>query len=452
MSITIRSSQTLRGSITLRSAPDVLFWIDANNTSSYSGGTVWHDISGNGHDVTLHNGASYGDRGINFDYTQSQYADFPETNMFSGDFTILAWVYVRSYQSWSRVLDFGNGAGQSNILLAVSDGASGFPVYSNGNNLDSTVYIVTNQWHQLAAVQEGNTGLLYLDGQLVGSYPNNGGTDVTSRIYNYIGRSNWGSDAYLDGEIASIKIYNRALRSSEILTNYHSTNPLIAITANLQLYLDAGNPNSYPGSGSTWTDIIGSKQFTLIGNPSYSNDNGGYIDFNPNSGQYAQCNSSLATMTHWTIEVWHYFEYGTTGSYPAIVTEIYTGASLNYALGKDAGNGGDGLAIGYYDGADGSSTGWHQTTAVPLSFNNWYHIVGTFDGTTLKLYVNGQLVQTQAGEGSMNSSNAGIRLMSRWDALDLWGGRLGVVRIYNTDIAQVGVTNNFSAERGRFGI
>ena len=42
--------------------------------------------------------------------------------------------------------------------------------------------------------------------------------------------------------------------------------------------------------------------------------------------------------------------------------------------------------------------------------------------------------------------------MSRWDNPDFWGGRLSVVRIYNNDITQMGVTNNFNAERTRFGI
>ena len=46
--------------------------------------------------------------------------------------------------------------------------------------------------------------------------------------------------------------------------------------ADLLLSLDAGNPASYPGSGSTWTDTTGGKTFALTGSPAYSSDNGGY--------------------------------------------------------------------------------------------------------------------------------------------------------------------------------
>ena len=50
------------------------------------------------------------------------------------------------------------------------------------------------------------------------------------------------------------------------------TPPVSPITSGLVLNLDAGNVASYPGSGTTWTDTVGSKIFTLagtIGAPTY---------------------------------------------------------------------------------------------------------------------------------------------------------------------------------------
>jgi len=46
-----------------------------------------------------------------------------------------------------------------------------------------------------------------------------------------------------------------------------------AITSGLIMNLDAGNISSYPGSGTSWTDTVGSKVFTLagtIGTPTYN--------------------------------------------------------------------------------------------------------------------------------------------------------------------------------------
>ena len=47
---------------------------------------------------------------------------------------------------------------------------------------------------------------------------------------------------------------------------------------------------------------------------------------------------------------------------------------------------------------------------------------------------------------------AGIRLMNRWDSADYWGGRLGIVRIYDAALTAVQVTQNYNADRSRFGL
>ena len=58
-----------------------------------------------------------------------------------------------------------------------------------------------------------------------------------------------------------------------------SYNPRI-VTDGLVLALDAGNPKSYPGSGTTWTDLSGNgNNGTLTNGPTYSSANGGSIVF-----------------------------------------------------------------------------------------------------------------------------------------------------------------------------
>src|SRR4051812_32704059 len=49
------------------------------------------------------------------------------TNWFSGNFTIEGWVYVRSYNNWSRLVDFGSGPNAQEVYLALSSGTSGKP-------------------------------------------------------------------------------------------------------------------------------------------------------------------------------------------------------------------------------------------------------------------------------------------------------------------------------------
>lgn len=49
------------------------------------------------------------------------------------------------------------------------------------------------------------------------------------------------------------------------------------VTDGLVFYVDAGNDNSYPGSGTTWSDLVGGNNGTLTNGPTYSSDNGGGI-------------------------------------------------------------------------------------------------------------------------------------------------------------------------------
>lgn len=214
---------------------------------------------------------------------------------------------------------------------------------------------------------------------------------------------------------------------------------------NTVLSLDAGNPASYPGSGSTWTDTVGGKTFTLNGSPTYSSNDGGYLSFVPASSQWANSSTSLASLSTWTVEAWHYFTGVTTGSLPCLVTETFVGGDINYTLGYP--NGVPDFQAGFFNG------GWRATpTGYTPVTNAWYQIVGTYDGTTIKLYVNNTLINQTAYTGTPTSSAAGIRLMNRWDSADYWGGRLSIVNIYDGDISAAGVTTSWNANRTRFGL
>ena len=217
------------------------------------------------------------------------------------------------------------------------------------------------------------------------------------------------------------------------------------VAAGLRLHLDAGNTSSYPGSGTTWTDLVDGKQFTLYNGPTYYSSNGGYLNFDPGSGQYANATSFPATLPNWSVEAWHYYTGNNTGYNPCIITEAYAGTYINFTLGTIGGT----LAVGHWDGGSFS-----QTPAASLITGHWYHLVGTYDGHTHNLYINGELAATGAASLTCISGGAGIVLMNRWDpgSTEYWGGRLAIVRIYDTTLDLAGVTQNYTADRTRFGL
>ena len=211
------------------------------------------------------------------------------------------------------------------------------------------------------------------------------------------------------------------------------------------LSLDAGNVLSYPGTGTTWTDLVGGKTFSLINGPGYDPGNGGKFYFYANGGQYAQCNTSLPYLSTWSIGVWHYYDGTNVGSAPCIVTENYPGITgqINYSLGDNNG----GFSSGFFDGS------WRVTDGYSLTSNNWYYIVGTYDGTDVKLYVNNTLVDVyNSPGGNPISSQGGIRLMRRWDLPDYWGGYLAKVDIYDRAISSTSISSIWNGTKSRFGL
>jgi hypothetical protein len=207
------------------------------------------------------------------------------------------------------------------------------------------------------------------------------------------------------------------------------------------LSLDAAN---YLGSGN-WIDSSTGNEFILYNSPTWSSGNGGYFTFNAGSSQYAETTTSLPDLNNWTISVWHYYTGTNVGSNPTILTEIFPGltSNINYSLGI---NYTSSLTSGFFNG------GWQVTTDYTLTSNNWYYIVGTYDGNTLKMYVNNSLVASDNYTGIPISSGGGIRLMRRWDLPEYWGGRLATVDIYDQALDSTKVTSIWNSTKSRFGL
>jgi hypothetical protein len=133
--------------------------------------------------------------------------------------------------------------------------------------------------------------------------------------------------------------------------------------------------------------------------------------------------------------------------------------SLNYVIPGIGGTGttitGNQVACTTY-----VSPTWQPPNAsgytLPAS-NAWYQIVGTYDGANFKTYVNTTLRVTNPYTGTPASGNQGINLMKRWDkdaspGNAFWGGRLAIVRMYNTALSQAQITTNYNVNKARFGL
>lgn len=144
-----------------------------------------------------------------------------------GGLTVEAWVNPSSTGSWARIVDLGNGAASDNILFA-RNGTSNdltFEVYNGGSSGGTTTAanaLVLNTWQHVAAtVSSSGAVTIYRNGSSVAT-----GTTAVPRVVqrtnNYIGRSNWASDAYFGGGLDEVALYPSALSASRITAHYNA--------------------------------------------------------------------------------------------------------------------------------------------------------------------------------------------------------------------------------------
>jgi hypothetical protein len=214
--------------------------LDAAKKDSYPGtGTAWNDISGNRNNGTLTNGPTFSSNNggsIVFDGVDD-YVNIPNTNSLvmttTNQVTVDVWVYPigDGISSTREFLNKRNDDGSTFVSYGVSwqsiDGGATNRVFCRLGFTDNTVSDLTstnqnkNVWFNITETFNGTLHSLYINGIINASSSVSGktikdtGASVTLGSYN-------GSTEFINGRIASGKIYNRGLTASEVLQNYNA--------------------------------------------------------------------------------------------------------------------------------------------------------------------------------------------------------------------------------------
>ena len=234
-----------------------------------------------------------------------------------------------------------------------------------------------------------------------------------------------------------------------------TSGPKIIKDSSLVLNLDAANPKSYSGTGTSWIDLSRRTGTSTMSNVIYSSSNNGIFSYNGTSSTTSN-SSVISGATQFTIMVWfktnvvanynnildfNYQFYGNSNVGPRL--EMAADTSLAWVFSGNTGNG------GVYTGYRVFNTG--------LLANVWYNVAITRTSTPIvSTYLNGIYrldSRVDAGNnadafvGSFNKITTGVGWASRFH-----NGFISNILAYNRALSAVEVYNNYIATKGRFGL
>ena len=242
------------------------------------------------------------------------------------------------------------------------------------------------------------------------------------------------------------------------------------VTDGLVLALDAGNTKSYPGSGSTWTDLSSrNHNGTLTSGPGFSSDNGGSISIDGNQETRGITLPSVSTIMgdgtgDWTIEFWYMTPSFTVS--PGASTTIPLISNINW---YNSANGSFWIYVknnraikGVFNHDSSNSNNFEVESTTTISTNIWYHFAFVKQGDTIRLYVNGIQEDTVAASNLSSSgfyAGGNTLAIGRWQAYQSnspttsrYGiGNFSSVRIYkDKGLTASEVEQNYNALKGRY--
>lgn len=216
------------------------------------------------------------------------------------------------------------------------------------------------------------------------------------------------------------------------------------VTDGMVMCLDAGNPKSYPGSGTAWIDLSGrGNNLTLYNGPTFSN---GVFTFDGTNDYAQNATNILGTginIPH-SLEMWVNFSVIVSTRWWLALIGPYTNGAMHW-IGTSA----TATQFGVFGAGGGVLGSGQQQSPDLLGTNRWLHLVTVFNGSSFNTFIN-SIGLTPVSATSFNFSNSNLTIAQKYGAESNFNGKISITRMYNRALSAAEVLQNYNATKGRF--
>jgi hypothetical protein len=239
-------------------------------------------------------------------------------------------------------------------------------------------------------------------------------------------------------------IVNSAIAST---LNYKSV-----VTRGLILQLEAGAPDSYPQSGTSWYDLSTSaNNGTLNSSPTFSSSNGsGSFSFNGSTQDVSI--SSITNAYPFTLSFWASYPYAGWAPASSGFSELLNMsiASQRVSIGTIKNTGWPTGPVIMYGGSNHWSFDSSTALATANQFYNVVYVVYASNDSRHSVYVNGTSY-TLTNNGGAHGGTAGWKIASNGSSGEYWPGAIANINVYNRTLSSTEIIQNYNVQKSRFG-
>ncbi len=365
------------------------------NANDQSGNAINPTYVGSGVTLTTDRFGN-ANKAYNFNGAVGSYMRMPAGSLPTTNRTVSLWFNVPTVTNRPFLLAYGGqgylGYGTSFLMGLNASGCGCYQTQAHYNT-NSVTYsygaFQLNQWIHWVVTIGGNSTKMYVNGKLVANKPGSftGNTYITNTMLavgvmvNASGVAPYtdANGSYFRGKLDDIRIYDNAMTDAQVQNLYNSAKEMNLVA----YYPFDGNANDQSGNAINPTYIGSGVTLTT---DRFGNANKAY-NFNGIAGSYMRMPADLLPKVNRTISLW--FNVPEVSNKPGLLGyggNGSCGTTLFMALNL--------LGNGQYNvqGHCLKNAAAYTWSAPPV--NNWYHWVLTINGTTQKIYVNGELKST----------------------------------------------------------